>query len=119
MKYSYFIFLIILISVFVIFTNLNSDLIELDLFFAKISGFTKGFAIMVAILIGAIVSFFFQLPILIRKNRQINLSVFALEKAEEKEILKENISKNKQIESETKTSIGDLIQDEIEDSSKE
>ena len=54
-----------------------------------------------------------------RKNRQINLSVFALEKAEEKEILKENISKNKQIESETKTSIGDLIQDEIEDSSKE
>ena len=54
-----------------------------------------------------------------RKNRQINLSVFALEKAEEKEILKENISKNKQIESEAKTSIGDLIQDEIEDSSKE
>ena len=54
-----------------------------------------------------------------RKNRQINLSVFALEKAEEKEILKDNISKNKQIESETKTSIGDLIQDEIEDSSKE
>ena len=54
-----------------------------------------------------------------RKNRQINLSVFALEKAEEKEILKENISKHKQIESETKTSIGDLIQDEIEDSSKE
>ena len=54
-----------------------------------------------------------------RKNRQINLSVFALEKAEEKEILKENISKNKQIESETKTSIGDLIQDEIGDSSKE
>ena len=54
-----------------------------------------------------------------RKNRQIHLSVFALEKAEEKEILKENISKNKQIESETKTSIGDLIQDEIEDSSKE
>ena len=54
-----------------------------------------------------------------RKNRQINLSVFALEKAEEKEILKENISKNKKIESETKTSIGDLIQDEIEDSSKE
>ena len=29
------------------------------------------FAIMVAILIGAIVSFFFQLPILIRKNKKI------------------------------------------------
>ncbi len=54
-----------------------------------------------------------------RKNRQINLSIFALEKSEEKEILKENVSKNKKIESETKTSIGDLIQEEISDSSKE
>ena len=70
MKYFYFIFLIILLSVFVIFTNLNSDLIELDLFFAKISGFTIGFAIMFALLIGAIISFLFQLPILIRKNKK-------------------------------------------------
>jgi len=70
MKYFYFIFLIILISIFVIFTNLNSDLIELDLFFVKVSGFTKGFAIVVALLIGAIISFFFQLPILIRKNKK-------------------------------------------------
>ena len=70
MKYFYFIFLIILVSVFVIFINLNSDFIELDLFFAKISGFTKGSAIIVALLVGAIVSFFFQLPILIRKNKK-------------------------------------------------
>ena len=54
-----------------------------------------------------------------RKNRQINLSVFALEKSQEKELIKENISKNKQIESETKTSIGDLIQEELSDSSKD
>ena len=54
-----------------------------------------------------------------RKNRQINLSIFALEKSQEKELIKENISKNKQIESETKTSIGDLIQEELDDSSKE
>ena len=70
MKYFYFIFLIILISAFVIFTNLNSDLIELDLFFTKIGGITKGFAVMCAIFIGAIVSFFLQLPILIRKNKK-------------------------------------------------
>ena len=68
---SYKICKVFIISVFVIFTNLNSDLIALDLFFAKLSGFTKGFAIMVALLIGAIVSFFFQLPILIRKNKKI------------------------------------------------
>ena len=70
MKYFYFIFLIILVSLFVIFINLNSDLIELDLFFTKINGITKGFAIMFALLIGAIVSFFLQLPILIRKNKK-------------------------------------------------
>ena len=51
-----------------------------------------------------------------RKNRKINLSIFALEKSQEKELIKENISKNKQIESETKTSIGDLIQDELNES---
>ena len=54
-----------------------------------------------------------------RKNRHVNLSVFALEKSQEKELIKENISKNKQIESETKTSIGDLIQEELSDSSKD
>ena len=54
-----------------------------------------------------------------RKNRQVNLSVFALEKSQEKELIKENISKNKIIESETKTSIGDLIQEELNDSSKD
>ena len=53
-----------------------------------------------------------------RKNRQVNLSIKALEKSQEREILKENITKNKQIESETKTSIGDLIQDELDDSSE-
>ena len=53
-----------------------------------------------------------------RKNRQINLSIFALEKSQEKELIKENISKNKKIESETK-SIGDLIQEELEDSPKD
>ena len=54
-----------------------------------------------------------------RKNRQVNLSIFALEKSQEKELIKENISKNKQIESETKTSIGDLIKDEIDESSSD
>ena len=51
-----------------------------------------------------------------RKDRLINLSIRAMEKAEEKSILKENVEKNKQIEASSKTSIGDLIKDEIEDS---
>ena len=68
MKYFYFIFLIVLVIAFVVFTNLNTDLIELDLYFAKISGITKGFVIVAALFIGSILSLFFQLPILIRKN---------------------------------------------------
>ena len=40
-----------------------------------------------------------------------------MEKAEEKSILKENVEKNKEIEASSKTSIGDLIKDEIEESS--
>ncbi len=51
-----------------------------------------------------------------RKDRLINLSIRAMEKAEEKSILKENVEKNKQIEASSKTSIGDLIKDEIEES---
>ena len=57
-------------SLFILFINLNSELIELDLFFTKISGITKGFVIVYALLLGAIVSFFLQIPILIRKNKK-------------------------------------------------
>jgi len=52
-----------------------------------------------------------------RKDRLINLSIRAMEKAEEKSILKENVEKNKKIEASSKTSIGDLIKDEIEENS--
>ena len=52
-----------------------------------------------------------------RKDRKINLSIRAMEKAYEKSILKENVEKNKEIEASSKTSIGDLIKDEIEESS--
>tara|TARA_B100001057_G_scaffold449594_1_gene490970 strand:- start:5168 stop:6856 length:1689 start_codon:yes stop_codon:yes gene_type:complete len=52
-----------------------------------------------------------------RKDRTINLSIRAMEKADEKSILEENVEKNKEIEASSKTSIGDLIKDELEDSS--
>ena len=40
-----------------------------------------------------------------------------MEKSEEKSLLKENVKKNKEIEESTKTSIGDLIKDELDESS--
>ena len=50
-----------------------------------------------------------------RKERKIWGSMKALEKSKEKEILKENAIKNKEIEESSKSSIGDLIKEELED----
>ena len=50
-----------------------------------------------------------------RKERKIWGSMKALEKSKQKEILKENEMKNKEIEESSKSSIGDLIKEELED----
>ncbi len=50
-----------------------------------------------------------------RKERKIWGSMKALEKSKQKEILKENEIKNKEIEESSKSSIGDLIKEELED----
>ena len=54
-----------------------------------------------------------------RKDREIILSLRALEKQEEKSALKDNALKNKEIEEATKSNIGDLIKAEMQDTDKE
>jgi len=54
-----------------------------------------------------------------RKDREIILSLRALEKQEEKSALKDNALKNKEIEEATKSNIGDLIKAEMEDTVSE
>ncbi len=54
-----------------------------------------------------------------RKEREIILSLRALEKQEEKSALKDNALKNKEIEEASKSNIGDLIKAEMKDSDKE
>ena len=49
-----------------------------------------------------------------KKEREIILSLRALEKAEEKQALKENLEKNKEIENSSKSSLGDMIKAELE-----
>ena len=49
------------------------------------------------------------------KEREIILSVRALEKAQERDALKDNIEKNKEIEEASKSNIGDLIKAELEE----
>ena len=67
MKYFYFIILTLLVGSLFVFTNLNHEIINVNLFFTNIEGVTKGFALVFSLLIGAIVSLMLQLPILLRR----------------------------------------------------
>jgi len=49
------------------------------------------------------------------KDREITLSLRALEKQEERSALEENVLRNKEIEEESKSNLGDMIKAEIED----
>ncbi len=68
MKYFYFILLIFLVTFLFIFSNLNSEIIALDLFFLKIEGISVGFSMIFSVLVGAIISLILQLPKLLRRN---------------------------------------------------
>ena len=71
MKYFYFILLIILVTFLFIFSNLNPEIIALDLFFLKIEGISVGFSMIFSVLVGAIVSLILQLPKLLRRNSKV------------------------------------------------
>ena len=71
MKYFYFILLIILITFLFIFSNLNPEIIALDLFFVKIEGISVGFSMIFSVLVGAIISLILQLPKLLRRNSKV------------------------------------------------
>ena len=71
MKYFYFIILISLVTFFFTFSNLNPEIITLDLFFVKIEGLSVGFSIIFSVLIGAIISLILQLPRLLRRNSKV------------------------------------------------
>jgi uncharacterized integral membrane protein len=68
MKYFYFILLILSVTFLFIFSNINPDIIALDLFFVKIEGISVGFSMIFSVLIGAIISLILQLPRLVRRN---------------------------------------------------
>ena len=71
MKYFYFILLILLITFFFIFSNLNQDIIVLDLLFVKIEGISIGFSMIFSVFIGAIISLILQLPRLLTRNSKV------------------------------------------------
>ena len=71
MKYFYFILLILTVTFLFIFSNINPDIISLDLFFVKIEGISVGFSMIFSVLIGAIISLILQLPRLVRRNSKV------------------------------------------------
>ena len=71
MKYFYFIILISLVTFFFTFSNLNPEIITLDLFFVKIEGLSVGFSIIFSVLIGATISLVLQLPRLLKRNPKV------------------------------------------------
>ncbi len=72
MKYFYFILLILLVTFFFIFSNLNPEIITVDLFFMKIEGVSIGYSIIFSVLIGSIISLILQLPRLLGRNSKIS-----------------------------------------------
>jgi len=54
-----------------------------------------------------------------KKDREIILSLRALEKADERDALKDNVERNKEIEEASKSNIGDMIKAELEDNEDE
>ena len=72
MKYFYFILLVFLITFFFIFTNLNPEIIVLDLFFVKVEGVSVGFTMVFSVLIGSIISLILQLPRLFARNSKVS-----------------------------------------------
>ena len=71
MKYFYFILLVLLVTFFFLFSNLNPKIIVLDLFFVKIEGVSLGFSMIFSVLIGAVISLILQLPRLIGRNSKV------------------------------------------------
>ena len=53
------------------------------------------------------------------KDREIILSVRALEKEEERDALRVNVERNKEIEESSKSNLGDMIKAEMEDKEDE
>jgi uncharacterized integral membrane protein len=53
----------------ILFFNLNSSFVDLDFYFYKLNGTTLGFIIIVAFFLGMLLSYFLQLPVLLRKRK--------------------------------------------------
>ena len=69
MKYLYLILFLTVLGYLILFFNLNSSFVDIDFYFYKLNGTTLGFIIIVAFFLGMLLSYFLQLPVLLRKRK--------------------------------------------------
>tara|TARA_A100001011_G_scaffold187584_1_gene196120 strand:- start:397 stop:639 length:243 start_codon:yes stop_codon:yes gene_type:complete len=69
-KYFYLILFFLILGYFILFSILNDTLIAIDLYFFNIQGITIGYSLLGALVLGMIVSFLLQIPLLFRKKRK-------------------------------------------------
>jgi uncharacterized integral membrane protein len=70
-KYVSIIFFILIFGYLALFINLNSAFINLDLYFYEFNGITSGIALLITLLIGMLLSFILQIPVIFRKKDKI------------------------------------------------
>lgn len=54
-----------------LFSSLNTNLVTLDLFFLQIQNISIGFSLIGSLMIGALISFFLQIPLIFKKNKKV------------------------------------------------
>ena len=78
MRYFYLVLFFLILGYFILFSILNDTLVAIDLYFFNIQGITVGYSLIGALVIGMIISFLLQIPLLFRKKRKTSKKIIIL-----------------------------------------
>ena len=71
MKYILLLVFVSLTGYLFLFSSLNSNLVILDLYFFEIQNISVGFSLIGSLMLGALISFLLQIPLIFKKNKKI------------------------------------------------
>jgi|TARA_B100001939_G_C16849108_1_gene576613 uncharacterized integral membrane protein len=70
MKYFLLLVFFFFTGYLLLFSSLNTNLVTLDLYFFKIQNISLGFSLIGSLLVGALISFILQIPLILKKNKK-------------------------------------------------
>lgn len=70
MKYVLLLVFFLFTGYLILFSSLNTNLVTLDLYFFKIQNISLGFSLIGSLLVGALISFILQIPLIFKKNKK-------------------------------------------------